>query len=182
MPSGVYSRPSIYKGKYKLGTIHDTPCGRVEVIQEPRRVGANYRLVIRFVLSGAVQDVQTNNLSQGKVKDFMWPSVYGLGYIGSAIRIPQRGTSEIRRVYDLWANMLRRVTSDPAYSDVQVDSRWLNFTTFLNTIDRLPGYAEWLVDSTYCLDKDLRVIGSRTYGLDTCWFIPAKENISGKMG
>ena len=61
---------------------------------------------------------------------------------------------------------------------VTIDPRWLNFTQFLNSMDKLPGIEEWRAGMDVHLDKDLRVPGSRTYGLDTCWFIPATANLS----
>lgn len=180
MAKGVYKRTHEYKGKYKVGTVHETPYGEVvvlEVLQGTRGRGQNTRLVIRFTATGAVRNVQANNLSQGKVKDYMAPTVYGIGYIGSELRIPTRGCGEVRRAYDLWANMLKRTVYDPAYADVVVDPRWLSFTRFLNTLPHVPGYDLWVAGEDVHLDKDKRVPGSRTYGLDTCWFIPAEQNL-----
>jgi len=180
MPKGVYERGA-YKGKYKPGTQHDTPAGPITVLSVDAATcgrGQATRLVIRFNRTGAVREVQANNLSQGKVKDYMLPTVYGVGYIGSSLTIPQRGCSEVRRAYDLWCNMLRRVQRDTAYTDVTIDPRWLNFTQFLNSMDKLPGIEEWRAGADVHLDKDLRIPGSRTYGLDTCWFIPAAANLS----
>lgn len=181
MPKGVYTRPQGYKGKYKPGTLHETPYGQIKVLSVDETTtgrGQATRLVVQFTATGAVRNVQANNLSQGKVKDYFAPTVYGIGYIGSELRIPARGRGTVRRAYDLWANMLKRVTSDPAYADVTVDPRWLSFTRFLNTLHLIPGYEDWEAGADVHLDKDQRVPGSRTYGLDTCWFIPATQNLS----
>lgn len=180
MPKGVYKRNSGYKGKYTLGSIHDTPAGVVEVVEEPRRVGQNYRLVVRFQRTGTVVDCQQNNLSQGKVKDFNTRTVYSVGYIGSSLKIPQRGVGTIRRAYDLWANMLKRTYGeyDPSYADVEVDPRWHSFTNFLNTLPLVPGYDDWERGVELHFDKDKRVPGSRLYSLDTCWFITPEQNLS----
>lgn len=181
MPKGVYDRPLVYKGKYKVGSIHDTPQGPIKVLEVDLTTlgrGGQTRGVIRFLNTGTVRNVQFNNIRSGKVKDYNLPSVCGVGYIGSELRIPQRGNSEIRRAYDLWANMLKRVTSEPGYEDVKVHPNWLNFTRFLNTLPLVPGYDDWVAGEDVHLDKDLRVPGSRVYGLDTCWFIPATQNLS----
>lgn len=172
-----------YKGKYKVGSTHSTPYGDVvvlEVIQGTRGRGSAQRVVIRFLATGTVRNVQTNNISQGKVKDWNAPTVYGVGYIGSELRIPQRGVSTVRRAYDLWANMLKRAYGgfDPSYEDVTVDPRWHSFTRFLNSMPGLPGYDEWEAGADLHLDKDKRIPGNRTYGLDTCWLIPAEVNLS----
>lgn len=180
MPKGVYKRNQAYRGKFTLGSVHSTPSGDIAVVEEPRRVGQNYRLVIRFLATGTVLDCQQNNLSQGKVKDFNVPTVYGVGYIGSSLKIPQRGRGTIRRAYDLWANMLKRAYGgfDPSYVDVTVHARWHSFTNFLNTLPLVPGYASWEDGAELHFDKDKRVPGSRVYSLDTCWFIPPEQNLS----
>lgn len=179
MPKGIYKRDSKYKGKYKLNSLHDTPVGVVQVLQEPRQVNSNYRLVVKFVDTGTVLDCQQNNLGRGKVKDYNKPSVYGVGYIGSTLKIPMRGVSEIRRAYDLWANMLKRSYGnyDPSYADVSVDKRWHSFTNFMNTLPDVPGYDSWAIGLPMHFDKDLRVPGSRVYSLSTCWFIPPETNL-----
>ena len=69
MPKGVYERGA-YKGKYKPGTQHDTPAGPITVLSVDAATcgrGQATRLVIRFNRTGAVREVQANNLSQGKV-------------------------------------------------------------------------------------------------------------------
>lgn len=128
--------------------------------------------------SGYETVAKTQNIVYGKVKDYYRPSVYGLGFIGSGMRIPTRESRDtIRRHYDLWANMLKRVTREAGYEDVTVHPAWCNFTVFNVEITTLDGYSDWLLDSTqYHLDKDLS--GARTYSKSTCSFIPATTNLS----
>ena len=128
--------------------------------------------------SGYKTVAKTQNIIYGKVKDYLRPSVYGMGYIGSGMKIPTRVSGELsRRHYDLWANMLKRVTSERGYEDVSVHSTWCNFTVFNAEITELDGYSDWLLDSTgYHLDKDIS--GSRTYSKSTCAFVPAAVNLS----
>lgn len=138
--------------------------------------------VVRFD-SGFVATAKDTNIPYGKVKDYYKPSVYGVGYIGSAMRIPARESGTlVRRVYDVWANMLKRTYGaytdhwNADYSDVQVCAEWHNFTFFLQDIQRVPGYEAWLQDSTICLDKDLA--RGRLYSRSTCKFITNVENLS----
>ena len=175
MPKGIYSRKT-KEGKYGVGTLH-LCAGREIIILEklPREFGKQPRAVIRFTKTGYVANVQLSNIPTGKVKDRREPSVYGVGYIGSDISIPSRYTSEVRRTYDLWANMLKR-----CYHTMEggtVDPRWHNFTTFLNTISDVAGYSSWLKDPTMHLDKDTLVPGNKLYSRDTCAFISAFENV-----
>lgn len=132
---------------------------------------------VRFE-SGYETVAKTQNIVYGKVKDYLRPSVYGVGYIGSGMRIPTRESGDVvRKHYDLWANMLKRTTQERGYEDVTVHPAWHNFTTFNSEITTLEGYSDWLLDSAgYHLDKDLS--GSRTYSKSTCRFIPASDNLS----
>ena len=166
--------------KYAVGTEHQTEQGTIVILEHIPKGSANNtntRSVIRFKDTGYVANVQTANIPANKIKDRRKPTVYGVGYIGSEIRIPKRG-EYIRRVYDLWANMLRRCYHDclDCYEDVSVDPRWHNFTNFLNTVERIPNYDMWLADGSMHLDKDKS--GSRVYSLDTCTFLSPEENTS----
>ena len=177
------------QSKYVAGSIVSTPKGDVRVLarKSGKRLSSsvkrNPRLVIQVLSTGTVLDIQQGNLLAGKFRDHRACSVYGVGYLGSSIQIPDRGKSTIiRRIYDLWANMLKRAygnyKSCQGYEDVTVDPRWHNFTNFLSTVSQIPGYAEWENSSVphMSLDKDIRSKGSRTYSLDTCSFVSLTEN------
>lgn len=167
------------KTRYEVGSIHESPKGPLKVLEyipgyKDRSTGKKVhpRVVIRMMNTGTVLNVQTTNIPDGKFEDYRRPTVYGIGYIGSSIKITARGTF-IRRVYDLWANMLKRVVHE--YQGVSVDPRWLNFTNFLATIPDVKGYAAWERGEDVHLDKDLS--GNKRYSLEDCAFIPAKDNI-----
>jgi len=128
--------------------------------------------------SGYTTAAKDSNIPYGKVKDYLEPTVYGLGYLGAACRIPQRGDSLMRKKYDLWANMLKRVCGRyreaKTYHDVQVTPEWLNFTVFQIEIESVEGYEAWTKDTTMCLDKDFH--NQRLYSRATCKFIPCEDN------
>lgn len=116
-----------------------------------------------------------------KFKDYRKPTVYGVGYIGSKIKIPTReSNSIIRRLYDLWANMLKRAYGgfDASYLNVTVDSRWYDFTNFLNTIVEVEGYNRFEKGDLVHLDKDIKCTGNKVYSKDTCMFVSQWENLS----
>lgn len=171
--------------KYAVGTKHVTAQGELiilELIKKNIKDGImQQRAVVRFTATGWTCNVQTSNIIAGKVKDKRLPSVYGVGYLDTDIKIPQRG-SIIRRVYDLWANMLKRVYHDTNtrnweyYKDVTVDKRWHSFKHFLSTIVDVDGYLDWEKDSSMHLDKDIKVKGNRVYCKDTCTFVTNTEN------
>lgn len=173
--------------KFIEGSIIETPKGKIRILSRrpgkrlPNGKKVHPRAIIEFLKTGTVIDVQTTNLTSGKFHDHREPTVYGVGYIGSPITIPERGSGSIvRRVYDLWANMLKRVYGDykGKYEGCSVDVRWHNFTTFLNTIHEVPCYTLWEENKIpYHLDKDIRIEGNKVYSRDTCTFVPAKVNI-----
>lgn len=178
MPKGVYIR-SPRATKYDAGTIHSTPYGDAVVLERlPREQGKQPRVVIRFMRTGAVANVQTCNLVCGKVRDVRSPTVYGIGYLGSNLKIPERGAGELRDLYDLWANMLKRAYGgyDAGYSDVTVDARWHSFTAFVNTVSEVEGFSAWRADKSLHLDKDIKVPGNRAYSKDTCMFVSIADN------
>ena len=90
-----------------------------------------------------------------------------------------RGSSTIRRAYDLWANMLKRCYQkySGCYKNCRVDKRWHSFKNFLNSLPELPGYDAWERGENVHLDKDTRVKNNHLYSKDTCQFIPAHENV-----
>lgn len=172
MPTGVYER----KSKFSVGSVHETPNGPVVVLEYiPKKDGKHARAVVRFLNTGYVSNCQAANILQGKVQDKRAPTVHGVGYLGSDIRIPERGGGDIRRAYDMWTNMLRRSYYEGLST---VDPRWHNFTAFLNSLQDIPGYEAWERRENVHLDKDIRVPGNREYSLNTCAFVPASENIA----
>lgn len=167
--------------RYRVGSVHETPKGLVEILEyRPgyRENGKKIhpRATIKFLKTGSVLNLMTPAIASGHFSDPREPSVYGVGYIGSDIKIPSRG-EYVRRVYDLWANMLRRCYGEYAgqYKNCIVDKRWHSFTNFLNTIVEVEGYDAWERKENVHLDKDFS--GKRIYSRDTCKFIPAEENV-----
>lgn len=173
--------------KFKIGSIHKTPKGYIKILSYTpgKRLEGNKkqhpRATIQFIDSGWVCNVQTTNIATGRIEDCRAKTVYGIGYLDTDIRIPERkSNSIIRRVYDLWANMLKRCYGqyDTCYKDCEVDKRWHSFKNFLNSIQDLEGYLEWEKgDKKMCLDKDIKVRGNKIYSKDTCIFIDEASNI-----
>jgi hypothetical protein len=175
---------------YEIGKTYNTPNGQIKILARtkkqklPNGKVRHPRAVIQFLETGCIVDVQTCNISSGKFRDFLKPTVYGIGFLGSQIRIPSRESNTIiRRIYDLWANMLKRCYGNysDSYPDCIVDPRWHNFTTFLNTISEVDGYEEWEKDSSMHLDKDIKKGNCGIYSKDHCMFVSARENITDSL-
>ena len=171
--------------KYFVGETYNTLKGQMRILEripgKTSKDGIHHhpRCVVRMLATGTVLSVQTTNIASGKFTDYRLPSVYGVGYIGSELKIPARG-AYVRRVYDLWANMLKRAYGEykDSYKGCTVDKRWHNFTNFINTLPQLTNYQHWEQGENYVLDKDIKIHGNKTYSLETCQFVPSSENIA----
>ena len=178
MPKGIYTRtkPAANR-KYEPGNEYDTPCGRLRihaVFPKGHNGASNARAIVEFLGTGYTTNCQLSNIPAGKVKDRRLPTVYGVGYIDMEGTLPARGHA-MRNVYDLWANMLKRCYHE--HTGATVDARWHSFRCFLDTIHKVPGFAEWEQDTSMHLDKDIRVPGNLVYSVETCTFVSAAENV-----
>lgn len=173
--------------KFKIGSIHNTEKGKIKILSYTpgKRLEGNKRIhpraTIEFIDSGWVCNVQTTNIASGHIEDCRAKTIYGVGYLDTDVKIPQRGSHTVlRRVYDLWANMLKRCYGGyrTSYKGCSVDKRWHSFKNFLNSVQELDGYTEWEKgDKKMCLDKDMKVKGNKVYSKDTCIFIDEATNV-----
>lgn len=174
MPKGIYTR-KVKEGKYSAGSKHVVGGKTIIVLERIAAPGKQPRAVIRFEESGYVANVQLSNIPAGKVKDRRERTVYGVGYIDWDVKIPTRSGALLRRIYDLWANMLRRCYHDNVGSTV--DPRWHSFRNFFNSMESIPNFEAFEAGEDVHLDKDTRVPGNTTYSESACVFLPAFENI-----
>ena len=115
--------------------------------------------------------VAANNLRSGAFKNYMTPSVEGVGYIGGKLH------QEDRYIYVIWKSMLVRCYSAkhrekfPCYNGYSVHKDWHNFQEFL----------KWYKTQEYkgegfALDKDIIRDGNKQYSKDTCCLVPRDIN------
>lgn len=110
------------------------------------------------------------------MKDYMKPSVYGIGFIGVGrhkATINRRST----KAYTAWNGMIGRCyssvsqKSNPSYKGCTVDIEWHNFQNFAN----------WFEDNYKLgleLDKDIKIAGNRIYSKTTCIMTTKSNNIA----
>ena len=86
--------------------------------------------------------------------------------------------------YDLWQSMLKRCFSEkyqthrPTYKGCNVSDNFLNYNYFYDWCQEQVGFGK--VDEkgrSWCLDKDLLLIGNKTYSETTCVFVPNEINV-----
>ena len=112
-----------------------------------------------------------NSLSNRKL-------VYGIGINDSRTAVSPKAQNNKRPVcpfYQKWKGMIERCYSvdslikNPTYKDCYVSSGWLLFSNFKN----------WMVNQDWEgkeLDKDIKVVGNKAYGPDTCLFVSKRIN------
>lgn len=150
-------------------------CGDFKVVEyvSPTNV------LIEFLQTGTTSIVRLGGILNGHVKDRMYPSVHGVGFLG----VGKYNSKEDNRAYGIWSKMLLRCYNHnsrfkyPTYKDVTVCDEWLNFQNF----------AEWCYSQdyfkykdengkSYQMDKDILVKGNKIYSPETCCFVPAYIN------
>ena len=133
-------------------------------------------VIVRFD-SGYVTKTQRSSILKSTVKDKLFRSVCGVGYLG----VGEYDWISHKVAYQTWVVVLKRVyvenKSRTSYLNVSVCDEWHNFQNF----------AEWFYNQEfnvtkdengkrYDLDKDILVKGSKTYSPETCCFVPSEIN------
>ena len=165
--------------KYYVGaTFATNSCGNVEILGKVYRKGKSPQYVFRFIDTGTIGKTEGCNISRGNVRDFLKPTVRGVGYIGyGSHKTGSRGRPN--KMYTLWDQMLNRCYgTDPKFNSykeqgITVCDRWKCFQSFCDDLPKIRGYALWLKGG-YSIDKDKS--GKKLYSLETVEFVSISEN------
>jgi hypothetical protein len=136
--------------------------------------------VVKFTNSGYETKSSITTISNGLIRDYLNPSIFGVGMLGYASKINNK------IAYSKWYSMLDRCYN-PAYvgykfyggNGITVCDRWFRFDYFLEDIPKIDGYNEELfLHKKLHLDKDIKQFDMefKIYSLDTCMFVSQKEN------
>ena len=107
--------------------------------------------------------------------------VWGVGFNDKTR--PTRIDGKKVKEYDLWQHMLRRCSCEklqthyPTYKGCNVSNNFLHYSFFYDWCQEQIGFGK--VDEkgrSWCLDKDLLLIGNKTYSETTCVFAPQEIN------
>lgn len=166
---------------FNIGEIYPTNnCGNIEVLEYTTKTDCK----IKFINTGTVLTVKTNNLRSGTVRDPYHPWIHGVGYIGVGKYLTHNGRTKsggycCTRAYSTWRGMLDRCygtmsleKTNKCYTGVTVCEEWHNFQNF----------AEWytlqkpITTEKLLLDKDLKIPGNKVYCPDACTFVPSRIN------
>jgi len=134
---------------------------------------------VEFINSGSVRVVRAGDIRRGNVKDFMQPTMCGVGFLGVGHYPVRSGDGKLAESYIKWCSMIYRCYCDayhkdyPTYIDCEVCEEWKEFQAF----------AEWYEENKpqaigeYHLDKDIKIKGNKIYSPDACLVVTALENI-----
>lgn len=132
---------------------------------------------VQFTITGATYIVSSENVRTGTIKDYMSPSIAGVGVIAfkGATSHPlfRRWKSMILRCYD---------KNDRDYKTygamgVTVCEEWHNFKNYITDIENMENYDKLLKDSVnWHIDKDIS--GGKIYSRETVAIITKSENCS----
>ena len=159
------TRPSRFCGEYRIIAIQ----------------GWN-KIKICFTNTGYTKTVSLSEINTGSIKDFYYPTVVGIGYLGVGCYPTsyKRGDKTMHTpAYEAWTSRLQLCYGNTnfahRYKDigVYVCEEWLCFQNF----------AEWfykqikLYGKGGVVDKDLLHLGSKVYSPQTCCYIPQCINV-----
>lgn len=135
----------------------------------------NNNIRIRFVETGGERWTTVRSVKRGIVRDYLSPSVCGVGILGEGFN---KGEAYSRE-YKLWTHMLSRCYSElflgknPCYEKVTVSDNFKNYQFFKTWCRDQVGFDQHGWD----LDKDILSQDNKIYSEDTCCFVPKEVNL-----
>ncbi len=120
------------------------------------------------------------NFKKGLVKNPYYPSVYGIGIIGT--KYPVSINCKKIKEYNIWQSMLQRCFSTSykekriAYQDTICCEEWLNYESFFEWLHNQSNFDKWYEGKRWAVDKDILIKGNKIYSPETCCLIPQNVN------
>lgn len=123
----------------------------------------------------AIIEVSSGNARRGNFSNPYHPSVAGVGYFGIGKFIAKLNGKHTTEYAD-WNSMMKRCyvskEARTSYKDKEVSEGWKCFQSFAEWATVQPNFGNIGWD----LEKDLLVKGNKTYGPDTCVYLPREIN------
>ena len=161
------------KGKMETGSKYKVNCETSLTIVED--LGWD-NVIVRFD-SGYVTKTQRSSILKGTVKDKLFRSVCGVGYLGDG----EYSRVDHKIAYQTWVDMLKRAYTEKKgrcnYFGVTVCEEWHNFQSFAKWCHSQDFFN--IKDKNgkrYEIDKDILVKGNKIYSPETCCFVPSEIN------
>lgn len=164
----------VYKETYRGEKLFSKSFGEFEILNWID----GKRAKIRFLKTGFEKVSLVCDIRRGALKDPLFPTVYGVGFIGVG-KYKARSEKGLPNspCYDSWRGMLRRCYSkdksfkNPTYSGCTVTENWHNYQNF----------AEWyynnlISEDCTMIDKDILNKGNKVYSPDNCCLVSVQVN------
>ena len=128
-----------------------------------------------FLLTNTVIVVSADQVDGGNVLDPYYPTVHGVGFIGSHVGRITKVDGTHTKEYACWRGMLERCYGNrclSSYEDCIVSEEFHNYSYFCSWINKQKG--RYIKD--YQVDKDILSDGCKIYAEDTCVLVPSEVN------
>lgn len=141
----------------------------------------NYDIVVEFQDERKYRVNNTySNFKAGCIKNPYYPSLYGVGVLGTKYRARING--KFMKEYYTWAHMIERCYDEklklkqPAYKDVMCCEEWLLYENFYEWLHSQENFDKWYNGKRWALDKDILNKGNKIYSPENCCLIPQSVN------
>ena len=120
------------------------------------------------------------NFRSGSIKNPYYPSLYGVGIIGT--KYPRSLNCKNIKEYEVWKCILRRCYDDkvknrqPTYKGVSCCDEWLSYENFYEWLHSQPNFDKWYSGNRWAVDKDIFVKRNKVYSPETCCLVPQNVN------
>ena len=130
-------------------------------------------ITLKFEDGTLIYNIRFGNLKRGNVSHPLRKSVFGVGYIGiGKYKSTENGRETVS--YSRWSNMLSRCYSKKNLNNsLSVCEEWHNYQNFGAWFDE-----NWddVMNTSWHLDKDIRIKGNKIYSPSACMFVPKVIN------
>lgn len=120
------------------------------------------------------------NFKSGSIKNPYYPSVYGVGVIGT--KYPRSANCKNIKEYETWRHILRRCYDSelkgrqPTYNNVSCCEEWLCYENFYEWLHAQPNFDKWYKGKRWAVDKDIFVKRNKIYSPENCCLVPQNVN------
>ena len=120
------------------------------------------------------------NFKSGSIKNPYYPSVYGVGIIGT--KYPRSVNCRNIKEYETWRHILRRCYDSelkgrqPTYNDVFCCDEWLCYENFYEWLYEQSNFNKWYEGKRWAVDKDIFIKRNKVYSPENCCLVPQNVN------
>lgn len=155
---------TVLEGLLPLDVIYNSYSGPFRVIED----FGHCTITIQFVTTGTIGSFKRYHCYRGRVKDNLYPSVFGVGFPGYG----EYSRKHHLKCSDIWMGILSRCyrkDKQHHYKGVTTCKDWHNFQNF----------ARWYYTNYvegFHIDKDILIKDNKEYSPESCCFVPQEIN------